>query len=130
VRFGQQLQILNVFDELIQNRDRNRGNVLWTADWTLWMIDHTRAFRTGRELLRPERLTHCDRALLEQLRELPAETLRETMGRILSGREIEALLARRDRIVQHYDARIAALGQGAVLFALRGPAVTASNATR
>ena len=43
-----------VFDELIQNRDRNQGNLLWTKDWTLWLIDHTRAFRLGQILLKPE----------------------------------------------------------------------------
>ena len=41
------IHILRVFDELIQNRDRNAGNFLWTKDWTMWMIDHTRAFRLG-----------------------------------------------------------------------------------
>lgn len=50
------IHILRVFDELIQNRDRNAGNVLWTKDWTMWMIDHPRAFRTGHELLRPDLL--------------------------------------------------------------------------
>ena len=40
--------VLRVFDELIQNRDRNAGNLLWTRDGKLWMIDHTRAFRLGR----------------------------------------------------------------------------------
>ena len=38
---------LRIFDELIQNRDRNTGNLLWTTDWKMWMIDHTRAFRLG-----------------------------------------------------------------------------------
>ena len=36
---------MRIWDELIQNRDRNQGNILWTHDWTLWLIDHTRAFR-------------------------------------------------------------------------------------
>ncbi len=45
--------IMRVFDELIQNRDRNAGNLLWTKDWKMWMIDHTRAFRLGHELLKP-----------------------------------------------------------------------------
>ena len=39
-----QLQVVRVFDELIQNRDRNQGNILWTSDWKMWLIDHTRAF--------------------------------------------------------------------------------------
>src|SRR5688500_6505623 len=48
-RTTKQVQVMRVFDELIQNRDRNQGNIVWTKDWTLWMIDHTRAFRLGKE---------------------------------------------------------------------------------
>ena len=40
---------VRVFDELIANRDRNIGNMLWTSTWKMWMIDHTRAFRRGAE---------------------------------------------------------------------------------
>ena len=43
-----------VFDELIRNKDRNQGNLLWTRNWTLWLIDHTRAFRLGKDLMKPE----------------------------------------------------------------------------
>src|SRR5262245_45815591 len=70
VRTTKQIQIMRVFDELIQNRDRNQGNILWTSDWTMWLIDHTRAFRLGDKLLKPEQLARCDRGLLERLRAL------------------------------------------------------------
>src|SRR5262245_670862 len=60
-RTSKQMHVMRVWDELIQNRDRNQGNMLWTRDWTLWMIDHTRAFRTGKTLLKPDRLTRCER---------------------------------------------------------------------
>ena len=66
---------MRVFDELIQNKDRNQGNILWTSDWTMWLIDHTRAFRLGQELLKPDDLTRCDRGLLERLRALTPEAL-------------------------------------------------------
>jgi hypothetical protein len=128
LRFTQQTQIMYVFDELIQNRDRNRGNVLWTSDWTLWMIDHTRAFRTGHELLRPERLQRIDRTLLDNLRRLTREALGDVMGRILTSREMDAVMARRDLIVAHYDARIAERGEGAVLFTLRSAAESVAPA--
>ena len=55
-RIAGYIHILRVFDELIQNRDRNTGNFLWTKDWTMWMIDHTRGFRLLKELLEPQRL--------------------------------------------------------------------------
>jgi hypothetical protein len=118
-RFRQQTQILYIFDELIQNRDRNEGNVLWDTDWKMWMIDHTRAFRTRRELDNPERLLRCDRSLLERLRGLTVESMTEAMGRAATRYEIDAVLARRDLIVELYEARIAERGEDAVLFTLQ-----------
>lgn len=110
--------VMLVFDELIQNRDRNAGNILWSSDWTLWMIDHTRAFRLGKELRQPKALTICDRDLLERMRALTRPALVEAVGKSLIAPEIDALLARRDLIVKLFDERIAAQGQAAVLFSL------------
>jgi hypothetical protein len=110
--------VMIVFDELIQNRDRNAGNILWSSDWRLWMIDHTRAFRLGKDLLRPTSLTICDRALLERMRELTRPDLAAAVGKSLTAPEIDALLTRRDRIVMLFDERITSLGQGGVLFSL------------
>ena len=45
-----QLHILRVFDELIANTDRNQGNMLIDSRWKLWLIDHSRAFRTSSDL--------------------------------------------------------------------------------
>lgn len=117
-RTASQLHVLRVFDELIQNRDRNAGNLLWTTDWKMWMIDHTRAFRLGKELLKPQNLERVDRSLLQKLRELSASALTEVMGTALTGGEIEALLVRRDAIVKLFDARIAQRGEAAVLYVL------------
>ena len=106
-RTASQIHIMRVFDELIQNRDRNAGNLLWTADWTMWMIDHTRAFRLGKDLLKPQQLERVDRTLLGKMRTLTAAGLTDTMGTSLTKMEIEALLARRDAIVKLFDERIA-----------------------
>ncbi len=54
-RFGKQIQVMKIWDELIQNKDRNGGNLIWTSDWSMWLIDHTRAFRVGKELVAPKR---------------------------------------------------------------------------
>jgi len=116
LRFRHQFDVMYVFDELIQNRDRNLGNILWTADWTMWLIDHTRAFRLGRDLLKPERLERCDRALLAALRALTAESVKDAAGDSLTKDEIRALLARRDRILQHFEQRITDRGEASVLF--------------
>ena len=114
-RFAKQIQVMKIWDELIQNKDRNGGNVLWTSDWSMWLIDHTRAFRLGKELVAPADLTRCDRRLLEGMRALTAESLAKAVGDSLTKEEQGAVLARRDLIVKHFDDRIAKLGEG-ILF--------------
>jgi hypothetical protein len=118
LRTTKQIQIMRVFDELIQNRDRNQGNILWTSDFTMWLIDHTRAFRLGKTLLKPEQLTRCERGLFEKLKAMTPESLSEAVGSSLTKPEQEALLARRDAIVKLYEEKIAKLSDLAVLFTL------------
>jgi hypothetical protein len=115
-RFRSQIQTMRIFDELIQNKDRNQGNIVWTKDWDMWMIDHTRAFRLRPELLNPSKLERCERGLYEKLRALNRETLTQVMGSSLTKDEITALLARRDAIVKIFEQRIAQAGENAVLY--------------
>ena len=112
------IHIMRVFDELIQNRDRNAGNLLWTKDWTMWMIDHTRAFRTDPELRSPKLLERCERALFAGLRALTREELTKAVGDNLLQPEVDAVLARRDRIVKLFEDKIAKVGEAAVLYTL------------
>ena len=117
-RTASYIHIMRVFDELIQNRDRNAGNLLWTSDWKMWLIDHTRAFRLSKDLLKPEALERIERSLLERMRGLTSSALAEAMGESLTKPEIDALLARRDVIVKLFDDRIAMRGEAAVLYTL------------
>ena len=117
-RTSKQVQVMRVFDELIQNRDRNQGNILWTKDWTLWMIDHTRAFRLGKELLKPDQLNRCERSLLEGMRALTHERIAQVMGEFMRKDEIQAVLTRRDVIIKHFEDRIATRGEAVVLFSM------------
>jgi hypothetical protein len=116
-RFAKQIQVMKIWDELIQNKDRNRGNLLWTNDWTLWLIDHTRAFRLDKKLQNPNELTRCERGLLDGLRRLTAESLAQAVGNSLTKAEQEAVMARRDLLVKHFEDRIAKLGDG-ILFTI------------
>jgi len=116
--WNQQMYLGRVFDQLIYNTDRNLGNLLITKDWKIWMIDHTRAFRTMKELKSPKDLVQCDRQLLAKLRELNREMLEQKLGHYLTKREIDGLLSRRDLIVKFFDEQAALKGEAAVLFDL------------
>jgi hypothetical protein len=116
LRTSNQIQLMHIWDELIQNRDRNMGNILWTSDWTMWMIDHTRAFRLSKDLLKPGDLTRCDRSLLTRLKALTDESIEKAVGDSLMKGERQAVLERRDRIVTIIEERAARLGENVVLF--------------
>jgi hypothetical protein len=50
------------------------------------------------------------------MRSLDRITLSRELGQFLTGDDIDALLARRDRIVEHLDRMIAQKGEAEVLF--------------
>lgn len=114
-RTVEQFYTMYVFDELIRNQDRNQGNMLWTSDWKMWLIDHTRAFRPQVEITEPLRLTRVRRDLLDNLRALTPEALEEATGDYLGGSQRSRLLQRRDLLVEHFEARIGRLGEAIVL---------------
>jgi hypothetical protein len=105
-----------VFAELVRDTDRNKGNVLYTRDWQLIMLDFTRAFRLEPELRLPDRLDACDRKLLARLRTLTEEEVARAAGSHLTPAEVNAMMRRRDLIVAHFDRLIAERGEARVLF--------------
>ena len=128
--WNRQIYVVRVFDQLIFNTDRNLGNLLIDSEWRMWMIDHSRAFKIFKELKSSENLgTHCSRDLLAALRHLDRPTLAAATRSLLSETQVKGLLARRDLIVKYYDARIAELGEGAVLYDLP-PRVTEAPGPR
>ena len=110
------MQSLRIWDDLIYNADRNTGNFLIDPDWGVWFVDHTRAFQIRRDLRNLESITFCERLLWERLRTLTSEEINTRMALYLDGREIGALLKRRERIVKHIEKLIEENGVDAVIF--------------
>jgi len=103
VAWNEQMQHVRLFDQLIANADRNLGNLLIDRDWTLWMIDHSRAFRLYENMKTPANVTRCDRQIFERLKALDEATLKQAMDDYLTGAEIRAMLARRTEIVAQLE---------------------------
>lgn len=98
-----QIQVMRVFDELVANSDRNRGNMLIDRAWTLWLIDHSRAFRLGRTLRTPAILRRCDRLLFVRMKALTRAAIDLELGDYLTSMERDALMSRRDALVAHFE---------------------------
>ena len=114
--WAMQHQMMKIFDQLIQNDDRNAGNILIDADWNLWLIDHTRAFRTKPELTEKEKILFCERKVWTKLKNLTDSKLSESLEDYLRPNEIKALLQRRALLVEHLLALIEERGESIVLF--------------
>ncbi len=113
-----QNQVMLLFDSLIYNDDRNQGNILFDANWRLWMIDHTRGFRRTPYLFSPEAVWFCDSRVWERLQKLDHGTLVAKVGRYLYPKELGAILQRRDLLVSRIQKLIAERGAPLVLFNL------------
>ena len=115
-KWNRQMARIRVFDELVYDTDPNLTNVLIGEDWTLWRIDFTRAFRTSKDLRVPKNLVKCDRQLFERMKALKGDELAEATKNYLTKPEVNAVMARRDKIVATFQTLIAEKGEKEVLY--------------
>lgn len=110
-----------VFDNLINNIDRNQGNMLVDSFGSLWLIDHTRSFGQDRALPLPEMITRCSNRMLQALRSLDEETVKNELEPYLTRAQLGALWHRRERVLARIDEAVAVRGAHQVLFDYRDP---------
>ena len=115
-RYLLQLYQMRVFDNLINNIDRNMGNIVIDPDWRLWLIDHGRAFIRDQALPTPQDVRRVERGFWERLRSVSDEELEAAVEPFLGGPERGALVERRRLLVELIEGKIAQLGEDGVLF--------------
>jgi hypothetical protein len=101
--WNRQMWMVRLFDQLIANVDRNLGNLIIDKSWTIWMIDHSRAFRLFDKIKAPDNLAGCDREVFERLKALDLPSLQAAMKDYLTTSEMKAMLARRTDIVARLE---------------------------
>jgi hypothetical protein len=106
----QQLQMMNVFDALIANVDRNLGNMLYDASGRLLFIDHTRSFVRHQPLGFFDTGLGIERRVWERLSGLEDEEIRARLVPYVGAWQIEDLLDRRRAIVTAFASAIADQG--------------------
>jgi len=112
-----QKSTMHLFDALILNTDRRPENwLVGTDDLTLYLIDHSRAFRLQREL--PEdflrRPVRIPRELVAELENLNENDLTDLLEGLIDKAQIRALLVRRDLILQKVRQDLEAYGESVV----------------
>ncbi len=125
----EQLSAMTLFDFLIDNTDRWTGNNARASDdgTVLYFMDNTQAFSRNRRghnkgHIYLGRVQTFSRGLVARLRGLRIEEVREVMvhdvepfDQILTEAEIEAVMSRRDVLLEYVDGLIAKHGENKVL---------------
>jgi hypothetical protein len=125
--FNRATYLHRAFDNLIANEDRHANNILFTSDWRIFLIDHSRSFRTSKKftenLIYTEKHKEGDksmkelpRAFVDKLKGLTLESIKGAVGNNLTDDEINACLKRRDLILKEIDRLIKLKGEENVLY--------------
>jgi hypothetical protein len=115
------------WDNLNGNEDRHAGNIFIRKDWRIILPDHSRCFRTSKKFTKnlmytekhkegPKVMKELPRAFVEKLKALDFESIRGVVGEYLTDKEIDAVLIRRDLIIEEINKRIKKLGENKVLY--------------
>ncbi len=107
---------MELFDNLILNADRNAGNILVGQDYKLWLIDHTRAFQPQGELLAPEKLRRINRQALDRLQAMSDDELKDLVREYLDAGQLNALVRRRQLLVELVRGLVDDLGEDVVFY--------------
>lgn len=121
------LFLQRAFDNLIANEDRHQNQYLITEDWRMILIDHSRSFRTSRKFTKkliydekykegPRLMKELPRAFVEKLKSLNFQIIKDIVEDYLTEKEINAVLTRKDLIIDWINKRIKKLGEDKVLY--------------
>jgi hypothetical protein len=124
--------LARAWDSLIANEDRTQQNVLYTEDMRTILIDHSRAFRsTGiftKKLMfgahgiktaadgTPWAIRRLPRSFFEKIKGLTFDSIQAAVGDMLTKKEIDAVLTRRDLLVKEINGLIRTEGEANVLY--------------
>ena len=112
--WSRQLTRMKMFDLLIANIDRNQGNLIYDADFHLFLIDHSRAFTDKKDLKGISPLAYVDRDLWNRMQALTFESLKARLDQWVDDGELRALLTRRAAMAKEIEKMVASRGERAV----------------
>lgn len=125
--WNKQKYLTRAFDCLIANEDRTQQNIQYKKDWRTILIDHSRSFRHsekfrkqlvfGKNGLLAQRLFRIlPRVFVENIRALNFGKIKNAVGPYLTDEEIEAVLARKQLLLDEIEEMIKEKGEANVLY--------------
>lgn len=119
-RFQNEMDEIKVFDNLVRNEECLYPNDIFIhiKDWKVCRVDYSIAFPPVLELIPSCSLTRCSKKLYKNLLDLDNELVKTTLKAFLNDQEIEALIQRKDLIIEIIQKLIEEKGEDAVLYSM------------
>jgi hypothetical protein len=125
--WNKQKYLTRAFDCLIANEDRTQQNIRYKKDWRTILIDHSRSFRSSDKfkkqlvfgkngLLAQKLFRRLPRVFVENVKALNFEKIKQAVGPYLSDKEIEAILARKELLLDEIEEMVKEKGEANVLY--------------
>lgn len=119
--------LARAFDSLIANADRTQENIHYTKDWRMILIDHSQSFRSGKKfenhlmygkngIKEAQLFRRLPRAFVDKIKALNFETMKKAVGLYLKDKEINAILKRKDLLLEEVAEMIKEKGEDKVLY--------------
>jgi len=115
-----QLTRAKMFDCLVDNQDPNLGNWLTNSDWTLFIIDHSRALHGDTTCVHDKTINHIDKELWERMQALTLADLTTHLSPWMDKSDIKAVITSRDNLGKKIDALVKKNGEANVFIKAGG----------
>lgn len=121
-RFKETLEELRVFENLTYSRGLCQQRaledifIMQEENWKVWRVDFSEAFNPTLELITDCEITCCSRRLFQNLQKLDSNVVKDKLNPYLNDKEIDALLKRKELIVEIIRKLIEERGEDSVLF--------------
>jgi hypothetical protein len=114
--FSDALSDLAVFENLVFCERDPEDVYIQESDWRIWRVDYSEAFAPFAELPYEETITRCSKELFQNLQRLEASEVKKVLEPHLSDEEIQALLQRKELVLDKIKQLAQEKDTDAVLF--------------
>lgn len=115
-KFSDALAEIAIFENLVFCERNSEDIFIQKNDWKIWRVDFSEAFMPFAELVSEAAITRCSKELFRNLQRLEANETKKALAPHLNDEEMDALLKRKDLVIDKIEQLIQEKGENAVLF--------------
>jgi hypothetical protein len=115
-KFSDALEGLFVFESLVQCEREPEDVFIHEGDWKVYRVDFSEAFAPVAELFALSKIRRCSKKLFQNLLIVEPDEIKATLQSHLNEEEMEALLKRRELILERIKILIQEKGEESILF--------------